>query len=597
VTIEIDEQRRELRGGGRVAALQPKVFDLLAYLARHRHRVVSKRELLETIWPDVIVTDASLQRAISLARAALADLGAADAIRTHARHGYSFRPDAADVVASDTVVSSPEETVEQPEPTPLLRAREAYARGEWAEAIALLHTVDDVDGLAAEDLRRWAHAAQCLGRPAEALSALERAVAASAARGDQRRAAWAAILAAHLRLEWGEGAIANGWIQRAAHLLVGVGACREQGYVDVLRSRLALFGNQLDQALSHALLAREAGQTFADPDLESLALMQAGQAWLFTGSIHEGLNALDEAAVAVAASDLSAWAGGLVYCGVIYSYMTRADWQRAGQWTEQFTRWCEGRGVAAYPGLCRMHRAQVLCVQGQLPEALREMQATLDMLEQCAPWARGTAWSALGDILLARGSLGDARAAYVRAIELGYDSTFGLARVRFAEGDVTGALRQLTRGLDDHGYSFRSQRGVTLAHIALMATAAGELQHAQSALDELDRQPELVATPALGALAARARGELLAAQGDRAAAIRQLRNASRLCQTQRAPLACAEIHRALARVLLAEDLEAAEIELGAATTLFRQAGANGQLATCEPLHQQIERARQVTASD
>jgi hypothetical protein len=56
--------------------------------------------------------------------------------------------------------------------------------------------------------------------------------------------------------------------------------------------------------------------------------MRAGQAWLFTGKTLDGLNALDEAAVAVGASGLSAWAGGLVYCGVIYSYMTRADWER-----------------------------------------------------------------------------------------------------------------------------------------------------------------------------------------------------------------------------------------------------------------------------
>jgi DNA-binding winged helix-turn-helix (wHTH) protein len=62
------------------------VFAFLAYLVRHRHHVVSNDELLRELWPDAIVTDTSLQRAVSLARCALrrADRGL---LRTHAGHG------------------------------------------------------------------------------------------------------------------------------------------------------------------------------------------------------------------------------------------------------------------------------------------------------------------------------------------------------------------------------------------------------------------------------------------------------------------------------------------------------------------------------
>lgn len=86
--FEIDEELRELRCKGRVLPLQPRVFDLLVHLARHRTRVVSKDELLEQVWPGVIVADGSLQRAISLARAALEEAGAAEAIRTYPKQGY-----------------------------------------------------------------------------------------------------------------------------------------------------------------------------------------------------------------------------------------------------------------------------------------------------------------------------------------------------------------------------------------------------------------------------------------------------------------------------------------------------------------------------
>jgi tetratricopeptide (TPR) repeat protein len=559
---------------------QPKVFDLLVYLARHRHRIVPKPELLDAVWPGVVVTDASLQRAISLARSALTELGASETIATHARHGYRFHdgePSAPAAANADSV---------------LQRAREAYDRGEWQEAIASLQTVDDLEGLGADDLQRWAHSAQCLGRPGDALRMLERAVAAYSARGDQRRAAWAAILIAHLRLEWAESVQANGWLQRAARLLEGLPEGREHGYVEMIRARLAFGQNQPQNALGHALRARDIGRTFSDPDLEGLGLMQAGQAWLFTGSTSEGLNALDEAAVAVGASGLSAWAGGLVYCGVIYSYMKRSDWERAGQWTSEFTRWCEGKGVAAYPGLCRMHRAEVLAAKGELPEAVREMRATLEMLNDVAPWASGDAWLVLGEIQLAQGSFDEARASFVRAAEHGWDSTFGLALVRYHEGDITGALRQLGQCMEDEGHSCRIKPGASLAHLAMVAAAAGELERARGALEALARRPDLTSTPALGALVARARGELLAVEGNREDAIRHLRAASRSCHALNAPVACAEVRRSLARILIAEgDFDAAEVELTAAMSLFRRAGAEGQLALCERVSRELSAAR------
>lgn len=86
--FELDTARRELRRAGRPRALQPRVFATLEYLIRHRDRVVSKAELLERLWPDVIVTDASVQRAISLARDAIDDDGAR--LRTVPKQGYRF---------------------------------------------------------------------------------------------------------------------------------------------------------------------------------------------------------------------------------------------------------------------------------------------------------------------------------------------------------------------------------------------------------------------------------------------------------------------------------------------------------------------------
>jgi len=86
---ELDEARRELRVAGALRPLQPRVFDVLAYLVAHGDRVVEKEELLREVWRDAVVTDASLQRAVSVARRALRAADR-DLLRTHARRGYRF---------------------------------------------------------------------------------------------------------------------------------------------------------------------------------------------------------------------------------------------------------------------------------------------------------------------------------------------------------------------------------------------------------------------------------------------------------------------------------------------------------------------------
>lgn len=48
---ELDESLYQLRRERSPVALEPKVFDVLAYLVQHRDRVVSKDELLDKLWP------------------------------------------------------------------------------------------------------------------------------------------------------------------------------------------------------------------------------------------------------------------------------------------------------------------------------------------------------------------------------------------------------------------------------------------------------------------------------------------------------------------------------------------------------------------
>ena len=85
--FDVDLDRGELRVGGAVIALRPKSFALLVYLARHPSRLLTKDELIEAIWPDVVVTDDSLVQCISELRSALGD-GNQRLIKTIPRRGY-----------------------------------------------------------------------------------------------------------------------------------------------------------------------------------------------------------------------------------------------------------------------------------------------------------------------------------------------------------------------------------------------------------------------------------------------------------------------------------------------------------------------------
>jgi DNA-binding winged helix-turn-helix (wHTH) protein/tetratricopeptide (TPR) repeat protein len=89
--FELSVERVELRCGGELVAVEPQVFDVLAYLVRHRDRVVPKSELLDQIWGDRFVSESALTSRIKSARRALGDTGRDQAaIRTFHGRGYRF---------------------------------------------------------------------------------------------------------------------------------------------------------------------------------------------------------------------------------------------------------------------------------------------------------------------------------------------------------------------------------------------------------------------------------------------------------------------------------------------------------------------------
>jgi predicted ATPase/DNA-binding winged helix-turn-helix (wHTH) protein len=99
--FELDPARFELRRDGQRVALEPQVFEVLAYLVAHADRVVTKHELLDEVWGSRFVSESALTSRIKTARQALGDDGRTQRyIRTVHGRGYRFVAPRTDGAAS-----------------------------------------------------------------------------------------------------------------------------------------------------------------------------------------------------------------------------------------------------------------------------------------------------------------------------------------------------------------------------------------------------------------------------------------------------------------------------------------------------------------
>ena len=69
----LDVTRGCLSKADREIDLRPKSFDVLCYLVENAGRLVSKDEIIKTVWPNVFVTDDSIKQCVSELRIALCD--------------------------------------------------------------------------------------------------------------------------------------------------------------------------------------------------------------------------------------------------------------------------------------------------------------------------------------------------------------------------------------------------------------------------------------------------------------------------------------------------------------------------------------------
>ena len=534
--------------------MQPRVFDLLCYLVRHRGRVVSKDELLDALWPGTVVVDNALQRVVSLARGALADAGFADAVRTYPRHGYRFCFDDCAEPVDATVA-----TVMPGVPGVPVGAGDSE---DWVALCEGYAAADERAPLSPDDVEQWGRAAICAGLGPQAVGALERVVAQRDAAGDTLGAARATLLLVQIRIDHRQAVMARGLLQRAARYLDGQPQSVERGHFAWMASRMAIGSGDGEQALALADEACHLGRSLRDADIECLGLVYRGHALMWQGRLEAGLSQHEEAAAVIRLGGVRSWVAGWALCSILYAARNRNDWLRAAQFADAFVEWSHASRMPAFPGTCQLHRAAVLGVQGELERAASEVRAAAALLGRAAPWAEGDAYCVLGEIQLSNGDLDGAEASFRQAHALGWDPQPGLARLHLMTGRATMALRGLERALAEGDWTLRERRGQMLCLLVHAAVATGDVERGREALRTLATDPQMLATEALRAMHAGAEAEVALADGDLALAGQKLRQAVRHWREVGSPVGEAEARLRLAECLLRDhDSAGAELEL------------------------------------
>lgn len=448
--------------------------------------------------------------------------------------------------------------------------REALRRHAWHEAFEGLRAADAAEPLPPEDLELLGEVSFWVGRLDDAIAARERTHAAYLAVGNRRRAGYLALLVGHDHFAQGKTSQGNGWIRRAEQLLAAEQDSIEYGHL--LRAR-GLLAKDPDEALAHALSSHELATRLGDRDLAALELLEQGRLLVAKGEVAGGLALLEDAAMAAVSGTLGPLATGDVFCTAIDVCRRLVDYGRASEWTDAARHWCDQQGILGFPGVCRVYRAGILRLRGALVDAAREATHAAEELRPYAVAATGEAFYELGEVRLRLGDLTAAAEAFRQAHEMGRDPQPGLAMLRLAEGKVEAARTAIRSALAD-GSLDRLGRSQLLPAQVEIGLAAGDLDGARAASDELDAVAATYQTPAMEATAQCMRGQVQLAAGDQAGAMRSLRAGCRVWQEMDAPYETARARMALAAVYRAAgDGETAALELAAARSTFERLGA------------------------
>ena len=335
----------------------------------------------------------------------------------------------------------------------VLRGREAFVRRAWPDAFESLSQADQAAPLGAEELELLATSAYMLGRDDDYVRALERAHHAYLDTGRIPRAVYCACWIGHNMMLRGEAGPATGWFSRGQRLLERDGQdCAERGYLLIPDLVAHAVAGEHEAGYATATEVAEIGARFGDQDLIAIGVHEQGHALVRQRHFEEGLRLLDEVMVTVTTGELSPIVAGIVYCNTIGFWQSVYELRRAREWTDALTRWCEEQpDMVAHTGVCLVHRAEIMQLQGAWEGALEEARRAGERFVGGVLNERvcGKAFYRQGEVHRLRGEWSAAEESYREASRRGYEPQPGLALLRLAEGNRDASASAMRRALEE----------------------------------------------------------------------------------------------------------------------------------------------------
>jgi class 3 adenylate cyclase len=298
--------------------------------------------------------------------------------------------------------------------------------------------------------------------------------------------------------------------------------------------------------------------------------------------VEEGWLLLEGVAAAAVGGELGGYTTGGVFCNVISVCRDLADYGRASEWADAAKRWCERQSISGFPGVCRVHRAEVLRLLGAWTEAESEVRLACEELREFSPAQAGAAFHELGEVRLRQGDLAGAEEAFAQAEEFREDPQPGRSLLLAARGEPASAAASIRSSLDDTWNQLKRAR--LLPAQAAIALLTAEPDVARAAALELGSIAESFGTSAIRADAETAWGIVALLEGNHAGALERVRAARALWREVEAPYEIASASLLMASIHLERgDLPAARLEAEAARSTFERLGATPAVARSDEL--------------
>jgi class 3 adenylate cyclase len=473
----------------------------------------------------------------------------------------------------------------------LVAGRAALAAYDWEAGYALLTAFEQPEQLTAQDLEALGEAAFWVGRPLECIRFRESSFALY---NDAHLPCAAARVA--MQLVWAyfmqhNEAVASGWLAKAKRLLNEQPECHEHGlFADALAHLYAPQG-KLEEALKEARSAFAIGQRLDDADLQASALNTEGAVLLRMGEIAQGTACIDESMASAIGGGLAPWTTATIYCTTISACQRVGDLRRATQWTDAAEQCAHRPGMRDFPGDCRFHRIHIQKINGHWDAA----EAAADQVTNLAsaePSHVATVHEEIGSMRVNRGRYDAAEEAFRHAEDLGRSPQLGRALLCLAQGDIEAASSFLSAAALAVKTWDRPARARLLPSEVEIALAAGRINDARRAADELLDIAAAYGTVAISAASLQAHGRVLGAEGDVKLAETTLHESIRVWSDLPAPFEAARSRLALAEILSGTGrADEAQIETRAALTAFERLGAEPDALRARRMLEEFDKAR------